>query len=282
MLACGATIHEMNTVRKHLSAIKGGRLAAAAFPARVVSLVISDIPGDDPTQVASGPTLPCFSSSQDALAILQRCNIDVGPDIAQRLATDGWETVRPADVRLAANTCRVVASAWDGLAAASACAQELGIASHVLGDALEGEARDLAKVHAGIAQSIARHGQPFAAPCVLLSGGEATVTLKGEGRGGRNTEFALALALALEQPVMTFRVHALSAGTDGLDGRAGAAGAWLEPDTLRRAREQGMNPLDFLDRNDSASLFDRLDALVTTGPTHTNINDFRAILIEPL
>jgi hydroxypyruvate reductase len=159
-------------------------------------------------------------------------------------------------------------------------ARSEGIACHILGDALEGEARDLALAHAGIAQSVARHGAPFAAPCLLLSGGEATVTLRGEGRGGRNTEFALALALALEHAPAPARVHALSAGTDGLDGRAGAAGAWIAPDTLARARAEGLAPRDMLDRNDSASLFDRLGALVHTGPTHTNVNDFRAILIE--
>jgi glycerate 2-kinase len=280
LLACGASIHEMNIVRKHLSAIKGGRLAAAAYPARVVSLVISDVPGDDPTQVASGPTLASDSLPQDALAILERYAIGASDTILQGLATNAWGTVRPGDPRLTRNTCRVVASAWDGLVAAARVAADEGLACHILGDALEGEARDLAKAHAGIVECIARHGHPFPAPCVVLSGGEATVTLKSPGRGGRNTEFALALAIALDQPSAAFRVHALSAGTDGLDGKAGAAGAWLTPESLAEARQWGLKPLELLDGNDSASLFDRLGSLVHTGPTHTNINDFRAILIE--
>jgi hydroxypyruvate reductase len=280
LLARGAAIHEMNAVRKHLSAIKGGRLAVAAWPARVVTLVISDIPGDDPALVASGPTLATGATPRDALEILRRYAIDPGPVLAPRLqaGTDGG--IRVDDPRLARNTRRVIASAFDGLDAAAVAAQAEGLACHILGDALEGEARDLATAHAGIAHAIARHGQPFEMPCLLLSGGEATVTLKGEGRGGRNTEFALALALALEQAGAPARVHALSAGTDGLDGRAGAAGAWIAPDSLSRARALGLAPRELLDRNDSATLFDRIGTLVHTGPTHTNVNDFRAILIE--
>jgi glycerate 2-kinase len=280
LLARGASIHEMNTVRKQLSAIKAGRLAAAAAPARVVSLVISDIPGDDPALVASGPTLATWTTPRDALEILRRYGIEPGDVLTRRLEEGADEGVRPDDPRLARHTHRLVASAWDGLAAAAAWARGEGLACHVLGDALEGEARDLATAHAGIVQSIVRHGEPFAAPCLLLSGGEATVTLRGEGRGGRNTEFALALALALETAPVAARIHALSAGTDGLDGRAGAAGAWIAPDTLPRARAAALAPRDLLARNDSATLFDRVGALVHTGPTNTNVNDFRAILIE--
>jgi hydroxypyruvate reductase len=280
LLASGASIHEMNAVRKHLSAVKGGRLAAAAAPARVVTLVISDIPGDDPALVASGPTFATASTPRDALEILQRYRLDPGGALAQRLEDATDPGLRPDDARLARNEVRVVATAWDGLAAAAAAARADGLACHVLGDALEGEARDLALAHAGIAQAIVRHGQPFAAPCLLLSGGEATVTLRGDGRGGRNTEFALALALALEQSPVAARIHALSAGTDGLDGRAGAAGAWIGPDTLARARALGLSPREHLDRNDSATLLGRVGSLVHTGPTHTNVNDFRALLIE--
>jgi hydroxypyruvate reductase len=280
LLACGASIHEMNAVRKHLSAIKGGRLAAAAAPARVVTLVISDIPGDDPALVASGPTLASAATPHDALAILQRYRINLGPALTRQLEDEIDPGLRPQDPRFARNEVRLIASAWDGLTAAAARARADGLACHVLGDALEGEARDLAVVHAGITQSVVRHGQPFEAPCLLLSGGEATVTLRGDGRGGRNTEFALALAIALEQSPVGARIHALSAGTDGLDGRAGAAGAWIGPDTLARARELGLSPREHLDRNDSATLLCRVGTLVHTGPTHTNVNDFRAILME--
>ena len=280
LLERGASIHEMNAVRKQLSAIKGGRLALAAYPARVVTLVISDIPGDDPALVASGPTLATTSASQEALAILRRYEIEPGSRLQEVLESGLFHAARPDDARLANHSHRVIASAWDGLAAAADAARRGGFECHILGDSLEGEARDLAKVHAGMTHSIVRHGAPFPAPCVLLSGGEATVTLKGNGRGGRNTEFVLALALALQQIPSTARVHALSAGTDGLDGQAGAAGAWTAPDTMARARALGLSGQDFLDRNDSGTFFDRLDSLVHTGPTHTNVNDFRAILVE--
>jgi glycerate 2-kinase len=281
LLARGASIHEMNAVRKHLSGIKGGRLALAAYPARVVTLVISDIPGDDPALVASGPTLATTSTAQEALAILQRYAIDPGARLQDVLEAGASQAVRPDDSRLSNNLHRVIASAWDGLAAAASVASSEGLACHVLGDAIEGEARELAKVQAGMVGSIAKRGAPFSAPCVLLSGGEATVTLKGDGRGGRNTEFALALGLALQQMPLAAQVYALSAGTDGLDGQSGAAGAWIAPDSFARARDLGLSARDYLDRNDSGTFFDRLGALVHTGPTHTNVNDFRAILVEP-
>jgi len=277
LLASGASIHEMNTVRRHLSRIKGGRLAAAAWPARVATLVISDIPGDDPALAASGPTLGTDASADDALAVLARHGLDAGT----ALRPGQGDAVRTADPRLARNSCAVIASAWDGLRAAAEVVRAQGLPCHVLGDALESEARDLAQAHAGIVAAILRHGQPFQGPCVLLSGGEATVTLRGDGRGGRNTEFALALALALEHSGHASKVHLLSAGTDGLDGRAGAAGAWAGPDTLSRARAAGLAPRRLLERNDSATLFARTGSLVQTGPTHTNINDFRAVLVEP-
>jgi hydroxypyruvate reductase len=281
LLARGATIHEMNTVRRHLSAIKGGRLAAAAFPARVVTLVISDIPGDDPAQVASGPTIASAATAAQALAVLRRYEVEAGEFIVERLGQGGFDVVAPGDPRLANHRHDLVASAWTALDSAATAARAAGFDVHVLGDAIEGEARSVAQVHAGIVQSILRHGAPFRAPCVLLSGGEATVTLKGRGRGGRNTEFALALALALEAPAAPGCVWALSAGTDGLDGSAGAAGAWIAPDTLERARAAGLKPRDMLDDNDSGTFFERLGALVHTGPTHTNVNDLRALIVSP-
>lgn len=285
LLERGATIAEINTVRRHLSGIKGGRLAAQAWPARVLTLVISDVPGDDPAVVASGPTLPDESTCADAWRVLQRHGLDaeLPPLVGRALAAGEWESVKPADPRLAGQGRRVVASAWDGLAAAARRARAQGLACHVLSDAMEGEARELAKAHAALAISVAQRAAPFKAPCLLLSGGEATVTLRAgsdAGRGGRNTEFALGLALALEGQPGAHRIHALSAGTDGLDGRARAAGAWAGPDLLRRARALGVDPRARLDANDSASVFSAVEALVHTGPTFTNINDFRAVLVE--
>jgi glycerate 2-kinase len=276
LLARGATIAEINTVRRHLSSLKGGRLAAAAHPAQVVSLVLSDIPGDDPALVASGPTLPDASSCADAAAVLARYDIDAGPVVAEALSSGAWESIKPGDTRLAGHEHRLIGSAWDGLQAASREAQAAGWSCHILSDAMEGEARELALAHAAIARSVAERGVPFSPPCILLSGGEATVTLKGGGRGGRNTEFALALAIALQGHP---RIHALSAGTDGLDGNAGAAGAWVSPAMLEQARASGLDLRALLDDNDSGNAFDALGALVHTGPTHTNINDFRALLI---
>lgn len=284
LLERGATIAEINTVRRHLSAIKGGRLAARAWPARVLTLVISDVPGDDPALVASGPTLPDASTCADAWRVLQRHGLAGElPQVGEALAAGAWESVKPADPRLAGHGRRIVASAWDGLAAAAQRARALGLPCHVLSDAMEGEARDLAKAHAALALNVAQRAAPFKAPCLLLSGGEATVTVRagnGGGRGGRNTEFALALALALEGQAGADRIHALSAGTDGLDGRARAAGAWVSPQLLRRAQALGIDPRARLDANDSAAVFAAVEALVHTGPTFTNINDFRAMLVE--
>jgi len=280
LLKRGATIAEINTVRRHLSAFKGGWLAAHAHPARVVTLVISDIPGDDRALVASGPTLPDASTCADALAVLRRYDLDDVPMVRDALSRGAWESIKPGDARLARHSHRLIASAWDGLAAAAKRARTEGLACHVLSDAMEGEARELAKAHAAIALGVAQRDAPFAAPCVILCGGEATVTLRGQGRGGRNTEFMLALAMALQGQAGQRRIHALSAGTDGLDGRAGAAGAWAAPDTLGRARSLGLDPQAHLDANDSATLLDAAGALVHTGATHTNINDFRAILVE--
>lgn len=281
LLLRGASIGEINTVRRHLSAFKGGRLAAAAWPARVVTLAVSDIPGDELGLIASGPTLPDATTGADALDVLRRYGVHPSEAVRGGLARGGWESVVPGDPRLAHHEQRLVACAWDALRSAAEAAREAGWACHVLSDAMEGEARDLAKAHAGLVLGSLRHGQPFAAPCVLLSGGEATVTVRGAGRGGRNTEFVLALTMALRESAVPQRVHILSAGTDGLDGRSGAAGAWAAPDTLARASALGLNPRASLDDNDSASFFEALGGLLHTGPTHTNVNDFRAILIEP-
>ena len=279
LLLRGATIAEINTVRRHLSAINGGRLAAAAYPAQVVTLLISDIPGDDPTLIASGPTLADATTCQDALAVLQRYAITEQPAVLEALAQGRWESVKPQDPRLARNRSSIIASAWNGLQAASQAAAVAGLDCHILSDAMEGEARDLAKAHAAIALSVAQRNVPFRAPCVVLSGGEATVTVRGGGRGGRNTEFVLALALALQGQPGAARIYALSAGTDGLDGGSGAAGAVLGPHTLEQATALGFSALQSLDANDSATLLDAVSALLHTGPTFTNINDFRAVLI---
>src|SRR5487761_2186172 len=277
LLKCGATIAEINTVRKHLSAIKGGRLAAHAFPAQVLTLMISDIPGDEPSFIASAPTLADPTSCADALMILERYGINDQSLVTEALSAGTWESIKPGDSRLARNTQHIISSAWDGMQAAAKQAVFEGVNCHILSDAMEGEARDLAKAHAAIALSIANHNVPFSAPCVLISGGEATVTVRGEGRGGRNTEFILALAMALEGHAQSGRIFALSAGTDGLDGRAGAAGAWIDLTRLQQARTKGLSPQKALDTNDSAPLLDAVGTLVHTGPTLTNINDFRGI-----
>ena len=277
LLLKGATIREMNVVRKHLSAIKGGRLAAAAYPAKVVSILISDIPGDDIPDIASGPTLPDESTSAQALAILVRHRIGVSSSVREHLTSIASETIKSTDRRLARNSAKLVASAVQGLAAAAGAARAAGIDCHVLSDRVEGESKEIAKMHAAIALACATHGQPFNAPCVLLSGGEATVTVQGQGRGGRNTEFVLSAAFALQQHP---RTYVLSAGTDGLDGNSGAAGAWAGPETLLALERVGIDPLLALAENDSGTALGRVNQLVTTGATHTNINDFRAIWVE--
>ncbi len=279
LLKSGATISEMNCVRRHLSAIKGGRLAAACHPARVLTLLISDVPGDNPMDIASGPTVADTASCADALAILRRYAMDVPEAVRAVLESGAGESIKPGDPRLARCETRTIAAPQMALEAAAAVARAAGYAAHILGDAIEGEASEVAKVHAGIAQQVAQHGQPFAAPCVLLSGGETTVTLRGKGRGGRNVEFLLALGLALRGQAAT---HALAADTDGVDGQEEIAGALLTPDSLERARALGLNAHDFLQNNDAHSFFQRLGDSVITGPTLTNVNDFRAIVIGAL
>ncbi len=276
LLKSGAGIDEMNCVRKHLSAIKGGRLAAAAYPARVLTLVISDVPGDDPAVVASGPTVPDPTTCAEALAILAQYRIAVPPSVEAVLASGVSETPKPGDLRFAHCETRVIATAQASLAAAAEAARAAGIEPLILGDAIEGEAREVAKVLAGVAKSCALHGVPARPPCVLLSGGETTVTVRGQGRGGRNAEFLLALALALDGLA---GVHALAADTDGIDGTEDNAGALLSDDTLARARAAGLDAKARLAENDGYGFFSALNDLVVTGPTRTNVNDFRAIYI---
>ena len=278
LLRSGADIGEMNCVRKHLSAIKGGRLAAAAAPARLVTLLISDVPGDDPSVIASGPTVPDPTTAADALAILEKYGIDEPAAAIAHIRSGQDESPKPGDAAFDNTQTTLVATPQAALDAAAALAEEAGVAPVILGNAIEGEARDVAKVHAAIARQVARHGQPAKVPCVLLSGGETTVTVRGGGRGGRNTEFLLSLAVALGgQP----GVYALAADTDGIDGTEDSAGAVVLPDTLKRALDNGLDPKARLADNDGYSFFAGIGDLVKTGPTHTNVNDFRAILVTP-
>lgn len=276
LLASGATISEMNTVRRHLSAIKGGRLAAAFHPARMLTLLLSDVPGDDPVDIASGPTVADPSTCADALEIVARHRIAL-PEAARRLLESGaGESVKPGDPRLAANEVRMIAAPQMALEAAARVAEAAGLPAHLLGDAIEGEAREVGRVLAGLARQVAGRGQPFAAPCVLLSGGETTVTVRGPGRGGRNVECLLGFGVALgEHP----HIHALMADTDGVDGREEIAGALWTPGTIARAAAAGLKPRAHLDDNDGHGFFQALGQSLVTGPTRTNVNDFRAILV---
>ena len=277
LLRSGATISEMNCLRRHLSSIKGGRLAAACHPARVINLLISDVPGDRLIDIASGPTVADPTTCGDALEIVSRYGIAL-PEAARRLLESGaGESVKPDDPRLQTVETTLVAAPQLALEAAAEVARNAGYAAHILGDSIEGEAREVGTVLAGIARQVATRRQPFEPPCVLLSGGETTVTLRGQGRGGRNVEFLLSLALALDGMP---KVHALSADTDGVDGADEAAGAIIGPETLDRARTLGLTPRTALEENDAHSLFEALENQVICGPTLTNVNDFRAILIE--
>jgi glycerate 2-kinase len=276
LLRSGAPIDEMNCVRKHLSAIKGGRLAVAAAPATVVSLMISDVPGDDPSVIASGPTMPDPTNSADAIAILQSYAIETPQSVMAHLQSPAAETPKPGDPRFRNVTNLVVATPQDALEASARVARAAGFQPLILGNAIEGEARDVGLVHAGIAKQVAKLGQPIAPPCALISGGETTVTVRGNGRGGRNAEFLLSLALALDGRA---GIAAIAADTDGIDGSEDNAGALLLPDTLDRAARAGLNPKAHLANNDAYPVFAQLGDLVVTGPTRTNVNDFRAILV---
>ncbi len=278
LLRSGAGIVEMNCVRKHLSSIKGGRLAQAAAPAEVVTLLISDVPGDDPSVIGSGPTVPDETTLEDARAVLARYRIEPPPAVAAWLHDPAAETPKPGDAAFARTRTVMTATPQAALEAAAAVARAAGITPVILGDAIEGEASEVARVMAGIARQVATHGQPAPAPCVLVSGGETTVTVRGSGRGGRNVEFLLALAVALDgRP----GIHAIAGDTDGIDGTEDNAGALLDPDSLARAAALGVRARDRLADNDGYGFFSALGDLVVTGPTRTNINDFRAILVQP-
>lgn len=276
LLKCGAHIAEMNTVRKHLSAIKGGRLAVAAPPAQVVTLAISDVPGDDLSNIASGPTVPDVTTRADALAVLKKYGIEIPARVARHLSDEASETPKPGDPRFANVTNSLVARPQKSLEAAAKVARDAGLPSVILGNAIEGEARDVGIVHAGIARQCGDWGQPLEIPCVLISGGETTVTVRGNGRGGRNAEFILSLGIAADG---RNGIWALAADTDGIDGSENNAGAILTPDMLRQAKCAGIDVKARLADNDAYSVFAVLNDLVVTGPTFTNVNDFRAILV---
>ena len=281
LLNSGASIGEMNCVRKHLSSIKGGRLAAACKPARVVTLTISDVPGDDPSVIASGPTVPDASTCLDAWNILQRYGIALPPKVDADLKAGVLETPKPS-AEWSNNSVHLIATPLQSLEAAALLARETGLNAYVLSDELEGESREVGKVHAALARAAARGVGPFQKPCVILSGGETTVTIRQQvagtpkGRGGRAGEFCLGFAVALQAQE---KIWALAADTDGIDGVENNAGALVTPNTLHRAAEKGMQATSYLDRNDAYSFFEGLEDLVMTGPTYTNVNDFRAILV---
>jgi glycerate 2-kinase len=282
LLASGANIAEMNCVRKHLSRIKGGRLAAACAPARVVALTISDVPGDDPSIIASGPTVADASTCAEALAILQRYAIDVPSLALQALQAGTWETPKPGSPVFDGHSLHMTATPQQSLEAAAEAARAMGVNAYILSDEIEGESREVGKVHAALARAAAKGQGPFQKPCVILSGGETTVTIKPQpagtarGRGGRAGEFCMGLAQALQGQS---GVWALAADTDGIDGIEDNAGARVSPDTLSRALAQGHKIDAYLQRNDAYGYFEALGDLVITGPTHTNVNDFRAIWV---
>ena len=282
LLDCGATISEINCVRKHLSRIKGGRLGAACAPARVVTLTISDVPGDEPSIIASGPTVPDETTCADALSILKRYGIKVSDAVLKQLESGELETPKPGHDAFKGHEVHLIATPQQSLQAAAAAAKAAGLNAYILSDEMEGESREVGKVHAALARAVALKGQPFQRPCVILSGGETTVTIKkqaegiAKGRGGRAGEFCMGLALALQGQA---GVYALAADTDGIDGVEDNAGAFVAPDTLQRAVAAGMKLDTYLDRNDAYGYFDALGDLVVTGPTYTNVNDFRVLLI---
>ena len=282
LLDCGATISEINCVRKHLSRIKGGRLGAACAPARVVTLTISDVPGDEPSIIASGPTVPDETTCADALSILKRYGIELADAVMKQLESGELETPKPGHDAFKGHEVHLIATPQQSLQAAADAAKAAGLNAYILSDEMEGESREVGKVHAALARAVALKGQPFQRPCVILSGGETTVTIKkqpegtAKGRGGRAGEFCMGLALALQGQA---GVYALAADTDGIDGVEDNAGAFVAPDTLQRAVAAGMKLDTYLDRNDAYGYFDALGDLVVTGPTYTNVNDFRVLLI---
>lgn len=277
LLASGAPITVMNAVRKQFSRIKGGQLALAAHPARVVSLIVSDIPGDDPAQVASGPTVPDTVSRADALAMIDAHGLELPSAIVGHISGAAESGVTPDDPRLARNQVSIIASAGVSLEAAARAARDAGIEAVILSDAIEGEARDIGGMHGAIAREVALRDRPFARPVVVLSGGETTVTVRGKGKGGRNTEFLLGLAQTIDG---VDGVTALAADTDGIDGSEDNAGAFADGTSIARLRAAGGDPQAFLTNNDAWSAFDRIGDLFVPGPTGTNVNDFRAIFVR--
>ena len=276
LLHCGASIAQINTVRKHVSAIKGGRLAAACHPAKVVSLMISDVPGDNPELIASGPTVPDPTSAADARAIIERYQLDVADSIHRFLHSPEAETPVPEDAVFGGNEVHVVAGPQVSLQAAAQQARSEGIAALILSDSVEGEAREVGTAFAAIARQARHHGQPIAPPCVIMSGGETTVSITGRGKGGPNTEFNLGLAINLAGET---GITALACDTDGIDGSEDNAGCIVDEHSLHRARELDLDPAAYLENNDAWSFFNALGDLVVSGPTDTNVNDFRAMYI---
>ncbi|MBG56311.1 MAG: glycerate kinase [Deltaproteobacteria bacterium] len=278
LLKCGATIHEINCVRKHLSAIKGGRLAVACSPANLLTLTISDVPGDDLSIIASGPTVPDPSTFRDALKILAKYNISEPNSVLKYLKNADDETPKPGDSRLQNVENYLIATPKQSLHAASQAVIEAGIKPLILGDNLEGESRDVGKIHAEKAIQIQKYGNPISPPVVILSGGETSVTVKGSGRGGPNTEFILSL---LQELRGQDGVWAIACDTDGIDGTEDNAGAFISPESFKKSQKLGLDPSDYISNNDSYSFFHKLGGLVSTGPTMTNVNDFRALLVLP-
>ncbi|MBU1173790.1 MAG: glycerate kinase [Alphaproteobacteria bacterium] len=276
LLRSGVTIAEMNCLRRHISAIKGGRLAAACHPAKLLTLMISDVPGDDPTAIASGPTVADPTTSRNAIEIVERYRLALPLAVMDLLRSPQSESIKPGDERLAATEARIIAAPQLALEAAAELARTAGIVPYILGDAIQGEAREVGTVMAGIASQVARRNEPFKKPCVLLSGGETTVTLRGDGSGGRNVEFLLSLAIGLDGSPGVF---ALAGDTDGVDGGEEVAGAVIAPDTLARAGARGLSAKAELANNNSHGFFKALGDQVVTGPTRTNVNDFRAVLV---
>lgn len=276
LLASGAPISAMNAVRKHLSTIKGGRLAAAAYPAKVVSLVVSDIPGDNPAFVASGPTVADHTSRVDALKIVEQYRLDLPPAALNHLNSAAADAPSPADARFSRNETRVIASAAVSLEAAAKAARSMGVEAVILSDSIEGEAREVAHVHAAIAREVLTRDRPFTKPVVILSGGETTVTVRGKGKGGRNSEFLLSFAIDIDGVT---GIHALAADTDGIDGSEDNAGAFADATTISRMITNGVDPIERLNSNDAWTAFNAIDDLFVPGPTGTNVNDLRAILV---
>ena len=278
LLRCGATISEINSVRKHLSSVKGGKLASFAYPAKVITLAISDVPGDDFGTIASGPTYPDQTSNKDAIEILSKYNISITKNIEDVLKSDSYETPKKTDEIFENAKFNIIAKPQNALVKASKLAEIKKINTLILSDSIEGESNDVGLVHSAIVKQVIRFGQPAKPPLCILSGGETTVTIKKEnGKGGRNTQFLLSLVIALGS---IDNVYAIACDTDGIDGSEDNAGAIIYPDTLQRAHNKGLNPKDYLERNDAYTFFKILGDIIETGPTHTNVNDFRAILIS--